>query len=277
MARSKKACFFIAPIGREGSDARMQSDMALDYVVRPALGRRYRIKRADEDAVPRLMSPQMIRDIDRADLIVCDLTGLNPNVMYELGVAHALAKPVIQIAAVETDLPFDLAQFWTIFVDLKNPVSHRKASAHVGRAEEGLRRARRVSNPVTDGLDHLSSEDIRNATSAYDRLLSRVEALEGRAPGASAADPAGRTTSRAEQALETAIRTEDGKGGKRQAEAAGQLIDLLASRSGFERVAVDRANEQRLIVYGDSSLDAADVADLVDGFEVDLRLARRRA
>jgi hypothetical protein len=33
-----------------------------------------------------------------AKLILADLTGKNPNVFYELGLAHALAKPAILIA-----------------------------------------------------------------------------------------------------------------------------------------------------------------------------------
>ena len=40
----------------------------------------------------------IVGNIHTADLIVADLTGLNPNVMYELGIAHGLDKPVIMVA-----------------------------------------------------------------------------------------------------------------------------------------------------------------------------------
>lgn len=279
MPRGKKFCFYIAPIGDAGTSVRMQSDMALDYIVRPALADRYRIKRADEDVLPRQISPQLIRDINQAELIVCDLTGLNPNVMYELGVAHTLAKPVIQIADAETRLPFDLRQFRTVFFNGMDPQSHRKASAEIRSAEEGLRRAKRVSNLVTDSIDGLTLDDIRNGTSAYqeklERLIARVGELEQRA--GRAADPVGRTIKQAERALTPAIPSAPAPSGKGQAEAAGQVIDLLAGRAGFQRVAVDRTNSRRLIVYGDAPLGAADVAQLIDGFDVELRPARRRA
>jgi nucleoside 2-deoxyribosyltransferase len=275
MAESKLACFFIAPIGDEGTDIRKQSDMALEYVVRPALANLYEIKRADEDVTPRQISPQLIRDIDEADLIVCDLTGLNANVMYELGVAHTRGKRVIQIADVDTRLPFDLAQSWTVFFDSKDPQSHRKASDDIRRAEERLRNAARISNLVIDSLARVTPEDFRNGTSAYEGLLARVEDLEHRFREES--DPVGRTLKQAERALTGVAALHAVADGREQAEAAGQVIDLLAGRAGFERVAVDRSNERRLIVYGDPSLDTSDVEDLIDGFDVEFRLIRRRA
>lgn len=44
----------------------------------------------------------------RAKLLLADLTGKNPNVFYELGLAHALAKPAILVAESMEDIPFDL-------------------------------------------------------------------------------------------------------------------------------------------------------------------------
>jgi len=41
-------------------------------------------------------------------LIIADLTGRNPNVFYEVGIAHTLGKEVIMITQNEEDVPFDL-------------------------------------------------------------------------------------------------------------------------------------------------------------------------
>jgi hypothetical protein len=46
--------------------------------------------------------------IAKADLIVADLTGQNPNVFYEVGIAHTLEKPVLLLSRSIEDIPFDL-------------------------------------------------------------------------------------------------------------------------------------------------------------------------
>ena len=52
--------------------------------------------------------------IAEATVVVVDITGTNPNVMYELGYAHALAKPAILVCNTgdnttwDKDLPFDI-------------------------------------------------------------------------------------------------------------------------------------------------------------------------
>ena len=54
---------------------------------------------------------QIYNQIKRADIIVSDMTGRNPNVFYETGYAHALGKPVILLTQQKEDIPFDLTAF----------------------------------------------------------------------------------------------------------------------------------------------------------------------
>lgn len=56
-----------------------------------------------------------------ADIILADLTGQNPNVFYELGLAHAMSKPVIIITASIDDVPFDLRSQRVIEFDKNLP------------------------------------------------------------------------------------------------------------------------------------------------------------
>jgi hypothetical protein len=51
------------------------------------------------------------QDIRRSEVIVADLTGQNPNVFYEMGLAHALGKAIIMIKQKGTPpVPFDLSK-----------------------------------------------------------------------------------------------------------------------------------------------------------------------
>ena len=43
-----------------------------------------------------------------AQIIICDCTGKNPNVFYELGIAHSLGKKTICITQNSGDIPFDI-------------------------------------------------------------------------------------------------------------------------------------------------------------------------
>jgi len=54
--------------------------------------------------------------ITRAQVIVCDISGHNPNVMYEVGLAHGLGQQILPIAQSGADaLPFDLSSYRTTF------------------------------------------------------------------------------------------------------------------------------------------------------------------
>ncbi len=57
-------------------------------------------------------SPTVIQDIvrliDKSSIVICDCTGRNPNVFYEIGIAHSLGREVILITQNEDDIPFDL-------------------------------------------------------------------------------------------------------------------------------------------------------------------------
>ena len=52
--------------------------------------------------------------IKAAKIIIADCTGRNPNVFYEIGLAHAIGKKVVLITQSMDDIPFDLRQLRTI-------------------------------------------------------------------------------------------------------------------------------------------------------------------
>jgi hypothetical protein len=67
--------------------------------------------RSDEVTQSGHISRQMYRYLMDADLVVCDLTTLNPNALYELGVRMAMRpRATVVIAAKATKIPFNLNQ-----------------------------------------------------------------------------------------------------------------------------------------------------------------------
>ena len=115
--REGKNCFIITPIGNEGSDIFRRVKGVIDSVIKPVLeGYGFiNIKAAYEINVSGMINTQIINRIIEDDLVVANLTGNNPNVMYELCLRHTVAKPIIHICEIGTALPFDIKDNRTIF------------------------------------------------------------------------------------------------------------------------------------------------------------------
>ncbi len=64
--------------------------------------------RVDEIYGPTKIINDVFLAIAQSRLVVCELTGKNPNVLYEAGLAHALGRDVILVTQNKEDVPFDL-------------------------------------------------------------------------------------------------------------------------------------------------------------------------
>ncbi|MCB0920418.1 MAG: hypothetical protein KDC08_01210 [Actinobacteria bacterium] len=85
------------------------ADETYDLIVQPALaGFDMVVERADQiRGIEDTITAEMVERIQQSDLCVVDLTGNNPNVMYECGRRHETGKPVVMITRDER-LPFDV-------------------------------------------------------------------------------------------------------------------------------------------------------------------------
>jgi hypothetical protein len=108
-------CFFVSPIGEEGSDERRHSDAILSAFIEPAL-REHKliVVRADKITAPGMISGQVIEHIVRSRLVVADLSFHNPNVFYELALRHVTGKPTVHIIRETDKIPFDVQNFRTV-------------------------------------------------------------------------------------------------------------------------------------------------------------------
>ena len=114
----------------------------------------FEVDRADQQLSQGNILSGIISAINEADLIVADLTGLNANVMYELGVAHALDTPVVIVTQDLEIYPFDLKNYRAM------PYSPLVGSNRFGKFIEEFEsriseidRGLKFGSPVSDFLD----------------------------------------------------------------------------------------------------------------------------
>lgn len=154
VAETSKRCFVISPIGSPGSPERKHADMTLNAIIKPALadcGIDFVVKRGDESSEIGMITDHIIADILESELIVTDLSFLNPNVFYELGIAHAVEKPVIHIAHRETKLPFDNVGHRAIMFDPTDWHSQVETRGQIADSARNVisNNVGAVSNPIT--------------------------------------------------------------------------------------------------------------------------------
>jgi hypothetical protein len=85
--------------------------------------------RADELFSTGTVIEQIWEQIQKSKILLADLTGKNPNVFYELGLAHAAHKPVVFTSANLDDVPFDLRHLRVIVYDIRDPSWGEKLKA----------------------------------------------------------------------------------------------------------------------------------------------------
>ena len=97
------SCFVVMPFSASWSDeVHLQVRRACrEAGVHPVRG--------DDLFTPGNFVEDIWQQINDADFIIADITGHNANVFYELGIAHAIAKPVLILTQSVEDLPADLA------------------------------------------------------------------------------------------------------------------------------------------------------------------------
>jgi hypothetical protein len=76
------------------------------------------IRRADEQFSTRPFMEKVWDGIFASRLVIADCTEKNPNVFYELGIAHTVGKKVVLITRSEKDIPSDIKHFDYIDIEI---------------------------------------------------------------------------------------------------------------------------------------------------------------
>ncbi|MGN6151959.1 MAG: hypothetical protein ACTHOH_08110 [Lysobacteraceae bacterium] len=160
---SGEVCFYITPIGEDGSEVRKHADLLLKHLIEPAFNEfDIRVIRADKIEKSGLISQQIFEHLALSKYCVADLSFGNPNAFYELGIRHMTKLPTIQIIRRGDKIPFDVSQGRTISIDMsdiytiieKVESARRELIEHIRSYSNGDRN-RTDDNPVTIYMPNL--------------------------------------------------------------------------------------------------------------------------
>lgn len=114
LAFDKDLVFIVMPFARE-------FDIVCEAIRAAVMAQCGKVcKRADDLFRSQPIMHTVWEGINKAGIIICDLTGRNANVFYEVGIAHTLGKDVILIAQDCGDIPFDLRSFPNYKYEMSN-------------------------------------------------------------------------------------------------------------------------------------------------------------
>jgi hypothetical protein len=87
----------------------------------------FRCIRGDEEYTPTDILSHVVKLIVKARIVIGNISSRNPNVFYELGVAHTLGKQTVLVSKSLDDVPFDVAGLriliWSSRQDLEQKLS----------------------------------------------------------------------------------------------------------------------------------------------------------
>jgi hypothetical protein len=176
----RRTCFIITPIGDTNSTTRRSTDGLIRSVIRPVLDQLdYESHAAHEISVSGSITRQVVERVLKSDMVVANLTDMNPNVMYELAIRHAAQRPVVILAHKGTNLPFDVADQRTIFYtdDIMGglELTERLRQAVIDAAADTT-----IDNPVSSALQGIEILKSAKQGSFEQIVLERLDRIERR-------------------------------------------------------------------------------------------------
>ncbi len=176
---NKKKCFVIMPVSKTKSCTSDEWAGIFEHIIKPAVTG-CKLGFGCEQAKPR--TGAFIRDIldglNRADVVIADLTDKNPNVFYELGIRHTLKNRTILIAQNIKHVPSDLRSYWVVTYkkDLTGANEFKKKVREILR--EMQKGPEKPDSPVADFLERKNIDIVvYEKTSNLKKLTALISEL----------------------------------------------------------------------------------------------------
>jgi tetratricopeptide (TPR) repeat protein len=147
-------CFVVMPFGtKPGDDGRIPFDAIYSTIIAPAIesvtlpeGGSLQAYRTDKGEFAGLIDQNMFECLEYSRMVFCDITTLNANVFYELGIRHKCQSfGTVMFRQTGTKLPFDIQSVKVFEYELRQPENSRRDIARV--VEESMRQ-KRIDSPV---------------------------------------------------------------------------------------------------------------------------------
>jgi hypothetical protein len=151
-------------------------DAVWDMIQEPLVEAGYQVARSDTDPSHGNIMREVLQSISKADLVIADLTGLNPNVFYELALSHALHVPTILITQSLNETPFDLRPYKVESYAMDYATAKQFQATLKELAIRSAAGSLQTGSPVIDFLPDLRS--LRSSKRQQSGADPRADALE---------------------------------------------------------------------------------------------------
>ncbi|GLZ46625.1 hypothetical protein Acsp06_28100 [Actinomycetospora sp. NBRC 106375] len=183
---ARRSCFVISPIRKPGTPEFDHYRALYETVLRPTLAEKgFEVQRADDITKSGAITSDIVTLLASSDLVVADISELNPNVFYELGVRHSLrgSGTIMIVDSTKTEVPFDLKPYRMIEFssDLRGIEKLREGLVRFISTSTNSDAAGDRDNPVHDTLSSLPDNIYAHAEgSAEGELREEVAQLKRR-------------------------------------------------------------------------------------------------
>lgn len=173
-----RVCFVITPIGGNNTQTRRSADGLLRAAIHPVMkSKGFEVKVAHEISDSGSITNQVIELLLKADIVIANLSELNPNVMYELAIRHAKRLPVVCLAEEGTKLPFDISDERTLFYT-NDMHGVEDLKPNLSKAIESALEDNNPDNPIYRVTKNLIIRESTEITDTESHILDRLDKID---------------------------------------------------------------------------------------------------
>ena len=148
----------------------------------------YNARLVSESKDSTVIPKSIVQNLYDDEIIVCDVSGKNPNVMFELGMRLAFDKPIVLIKDSITGYSFDTSTIehleyprdlrYSEILIFKKKLAEKIQATYVAASKEGYRSF--LSNFATIKVAHLEKTTL-SESQVLERILMKLDVLESKA------------------------------------------------------------------------------------------------